>query len=83
MRLSGEYSTFEQLLVVGFTTILVIQAFIIIGGNLRLIPLTGITMPFVSYGGSAVLMNFVVMGLLARLSVNQKSLNAAIAYSAK
>jgi cell division protein FtsW (lipid II flippase) len=83
MRLSGEYSTFEQLLVVGFTTILVIQAFIIIGGNLRLIPLTGITMPFVSYGGSAVLMNFVVMGLLARLSVSQKSLNTTIAYSAK
>jgi cell division protein FtsW (lipid II flippase) len=83
MRLGGEYSTFEQLLVVGFTTILVIQAFIIIGGNLRLIPLTGITMPFVSYGGSAVLMNFVVMGLLARLSVSQKSLNATIAYSAK
>lgn len=72
VRLSGEYSTFEQLLVVGLTTILVSQAFIIIGGNLRLIPLTGITMPFVSYGGSAVLMNFVVMALLARLSVHQK-----------
>jgi cell division protein FtsW (lipid II flippase) len=83
MRLTGTYSTFEQLLVVGFTTILVIQAFIIIGGNLRLIPLTGITMPFVSYGGSAVLMNFVVMGLLARLSVNQKSLHSTIAYTAK
>lgn len=76
MRLTGTYSTFEQLLVVGFTTILVIQAFIIIGGNLRLIPLTGITMPFVSYGGSAVLMNFVVMGLLARLSTKQQPLNA-------
>ncbi|MEY3991234.1 MAG: hypothetical protein RI985_2315, partial [Chloroflexota bacterium] len=35
----------------------------------------------VSYGGSAVLMNFVVMGLLARLSVNQKSLNTTIAYT--
>ncbi len=78
VHLSGPFSTFEQLLVVGLTTILVSQAFIIIGGNLRLIPLTGITMPFVSYGGSAVLMNFVVMGLLARLSVNQKSLQTTI-----
>lgn len=81
MRLSGKYSTFEQLLVVGLTTILVIQSFIIIGGNLRLIPLTGITMPFVSYGGSAVLMNFVVMGLLARLSIYQKPLNATLVQS--
>ena len=75
MRLSGGFSRFEQLLVVGCTTILVVQTIIIIGGNVRLIPLTGITLPFVSYGGSAVLMNFVVMGLLARLSVNQRDLS--------
>jgi cell division protein FtsW (lipid II flippase) len=56
---------------------LVVQAFIIIGGNVRLIPLTGITLPFVSYGGSAVLMNFVVMGLLARLSIYQRDVSEA------
>jgi cell division protein FtsW (lipid II flippase) len=72
LRLTGQFSTFAQLLAVGCTTILVVQAFIIIGGNVRLIPLTGITMPFVSYGGSAVLMNFVVMALLARVSVQQR-----------
>lgn len=72
LRLTGQFSTFAQLLAVGCTTILVVQAFIIIGGNVRLIPLTGITMPFVSYGGSAVLMNFVVMALLARVSVLQR-----------
>lgn len=72
LRLTGQFSTFAQLLAVGCTTILVVQAFIIIGGNVRLIPLTGITLPFVSYGGSAVLMNFVVMALLARVSVLQR-----------
>ena len=68
---------FEQLLALGCTTILVVQSFIIIAGNLRLMPLTGITLPFVSYGGSAVLMNFVVMGLLARLSINQRDVSEA------
>jgi cell division protein FtsW (lipid II flippase) len=75
MRLTGRFSMFEQLLAVGCTTILAVQTLIIIGGNVRLIPLTGITLPFVSYGGSAVLMNFVVMGLLARLSINQRDLS--------
>ena len=75
MRLTGRFSMFEQLLAVGCTTILAVQTIIIIGGNVRLIPLTGITLPFVSYGGSAVLMNFVVMGLLARLSIHQRDLS--------
>jgi cell division protein FtsW (lipid II flippase) len=77
MRLAGKFSMFEQLLAVGCTTILVVQSFIIIAGNLRLMPLTGITLPFVSYGGSAVLMNFVVMGLLTRLSINQRDVSEA------
>lgn len=75
MRLTGQFSLFEQLLAVGCTTIFVVQTIIIIGGNVRLIPLTGITLPFVSYGGSAVLMNFVVMALLARLSINQRAIS--------
>jgi cell division protein FtsW (lipid II flippase) len=56
---------FSKLLAVGITFGLALQTFIIIGGVLRLIPLTGITLPFVSYGGSSVVANFVMLaGLL-------------------
>jgi cell division protein FtsW (lipid II flippase) len=68
LRIQGRFRGFEQLIVIGLTTILALQTFIIVGGNLRLIPLTGITLPFISYGGSSVLMNFVMIGLLLRIS---------------
>ena len=68
LRVPGRFRGFEQLMAVGLTTILAVQTFIIMGGNLRLIPLTGITLPFISYGGSSVLMNFLILGLLLRIS---------------
>jgi cell division protein FtsW (lipid II flippase) len=50
---------------VGLTFAFTLQAFIIIGGIVRIIPLTGITLPFVSYGGSSIVANFVLLaGLL-------------------
>ncbi len=56
---------FSKLLAVGLTFGFVLQTFIIVGGVLRIIPLTGITLPFVSYGGSSIVANFVVLaGLL-------------------
>jgi cell division protein FtsW (lipid II flippase) len=59
---------FRALLATGLTLVIVVQAAIICGGNLRVVPLTGITLPLVSYGGSSLLVNGGVIGLLLALS---------------
>ncbi len=59
---------FRALLAAGLALVVAIQAFVIAAGNLRVIPLTGITLPFVSYGGSSLLANGVIVGLLLALS---------------
>jgi cell division protein FtsW len=61
-------SGFSALLAAGLTSVLGLQALIILAGGLELIPLTGITLPFVSYGGSSVVANFLIVGLLLRIS---------------
>lgn len=59
---------FRSLLAAGLTLILLVQAAIIVAGNAKLVPLTGITLPYISYGGSSLLANAVVVGLLLALS---------------
>ena len=61
-------SEFAKLLAVGLTMTIGFQAFFIMAGVLRLLPLTGITLPFVSYGGSALVANYVLIALLMRVS---------------
>ena len=66
---------FSGLLAVGLTASLGLQALIIIAGNTKLVPLTGITLPFVSYGGSSILASFIMVGLL--LSISHRSATGA------
>lgn len=61
-----------RLVAIGLSASLGVQTAVILGGVLRLIPLTGITLPFVSYGGSSMLTNFVIAGLLANISAQRR-----------
>ena len=60
--------TFAALVAAGLTSVVAIQALVILGGTLKLIPLTGVTLPLLSYGGSSILANFVLLGLLLAVS---------------
>ncbi|MBQ3301104.1 MAG: FtsW/RodA/SpoVE family cell cycle protein, partial [Eggerthellaceae bacterium] len=77
-RSRSDYSSFVAM---GLTTTIVLQAFIIVGGVTRLIPLTGLTLPFISQGGSSLLASFITVGFILRCGdegtgVSQEMVNA-------
>ncbi len=83
-RAKSDVSSFTA---VGATSIIILQAFIIVGGVTRLIPLTGITLPFVSQGGSSLLAGFIIVAILLRCSdegtgVGKEMLSATSTFSA-
>lgn len=59
---------FGKLLALGLTSVFTLQGLVIIAGSSRLIPITGITLPFISYGGSSIVSNFILLGLLLGIS---------------
>lgn len=63
---------FRRLLLTGLASLWSLQSFIIIGGTTKVIPMTGITLPFVSYGGSSLLANMVLIALVARCSADAR-----------
>jgi cell division protein FtsW (lipid II flippase) len=64
----GASDPFNQLLAAGLTSIFAIQSLIIILGNMKFLPLTGIPLPFLSYGGSSIIANYIIIGILLRIS---------------
>jgi cell division protein FtsW (lipid II flippase) len=64
---------FAQLLGAGLATLIGLQAWVIMGGNARLIPLTGVALPFLSYGGSSLLSSLIAVGLLLQVSSRQSA----------
>jgi cell division protein FtsW (lipid II flippase) len=65
---AAAHDEYRAILAAGLSLVIGVQAFIIAAGNLKLIPLTGITLPFISYGGSSLVANAVIVGLLIGLS---------------
>lgn len=68
---SNARTTFGRLLAAGLASLIGMQAWIIMAGNANLAPLTGVTLPFISYGGSSLLMSFIVLGLILQISADR------------
>lgn len=71
---------FLSLVSSGLTSLLCFQSFLIIGGVIKFIPLTGVTLPFVSYGGSSMLISFVIIGILQWISIRNSKYEEKVEY---
>lgn len=66
---------FLSLLASGMTSLLCFQTFLIIGGTIKMIPLTGVTLPFISYGGSSIIITFIIIGIMQWVSIRNIKYN--------
>ena len=65
-------SSYDKAVCLGLTLMFAVQTFIIVGGVIKMIPLTGITLPFVSYGGTSIVVNFVSLGIIQAISAKEE-----------
>ncbi len=63
---------YDKAVCLGLTLMFAIQTFIIVGGVIKMIPLTGITLPFVSYGGTSIVVNFISLGIIQAISAKEE-----------
>lgn len=67
---TGAVEKYRGMLSAGLTAMLAFQTFLIMGGNMRLIPLTGVTLPFISYGGSSIIVSLLMIGIIEWVAVH-------------
>ena len=77
-KLLNEKDEYTKLILVGLISLLLIQTFIHIGVNIRLLPTTGMTLPFLSYGGSSIVCSAIISGLILNLTKKNQSIQHSL-----
>lgn len=77
------HDSFDKSVSLGLTLMFAVQTFIIVGGVIKMIPLTGITLPFVSYGGTSIVVNFASLGIIQAISAKEERHGGGDSYETK